>query len=817
MGMNTRLWRLPAIGSVIAVPLLFSIDDAFAQDQIAQATTQQPGGRAAESEVVIVTANKRSEDVKDVPTSISVLSGAALEDQHVVSYEDVSRSVPGLSFGGGTGGEGVGDTNLEIRGISSGVGAATVGLYLDETPITLSNQSGTSQPQMFDIDRIEVLRGPQGTLYGASSEGGTLRFITKQPDLDEFHADVSSDLSGTEHGSANYDEKAVINIPILPGVFAIRGGVEYGDQSGWINQYAHAGGAFLASDPVDAFTTSSGKLLQSGTNDVRTEVFKLAATYQDGSDLKITPSIYYQRQKQSDSPDFFLNEGLYTETRATADFGRDTMIVPSVTVDKNLGFADLTSVTSYFWRQFNRSRDGTYYDPDVIVPYYLDTAGIFTPQQTAEANSELATLPTTSQDRETNRVTTEELRLTSRPGDANGLPFKWVAGLFFSNDTDILNHYEDAPGWNNTFESIYGFNPNSPLTPSGQVNPVSDPTDPTLWNGDKIYYDISKRGVAQYAAFGQADFDIMPTLHASAGIRYQYSDLTYSRVGGGWWDIGDLHNYSASARNYALTPKFSLNYDLTSTTNVYATAAKGYRVGGDNDPVPPGLCGPYYHQLGISSEPPTYGPDKLWSYELGTKSRMLDNSLSIDADVYHIEWQNVQQQITLPVCGFDYISNVGDAESNGFELELHYRVRDVPGLVIGGSGGIQHAVVTSSINPGAAAVGEHLLFTPSWTAAFNASYNWSVTDEMNAFVRTDYDWTGNSHGDFLNTAVDYSDPQYGVLNGTLGVEFGGYEISIYGKNLTENTKVIKHPEIALVTEAYTLQPLTIGLLVQKHW
>jgi len=725
--------------------------------------------------------------------------------------------MPGISFGGGDGGEGVGDTNIEIRGIASSVGAATVGLYLDEIPITLANQSGTAQPNIFDIDRIEVLRGPQGTLYGASSEGGTIRFITKQPDLDDYHVDVSSDLSGTDGGGVNYNEQAVVNIPILPGVFAIRAGVEYGDQSGWIKQYAHEGGAFQASDPADAYLTSSGQLLNSGTNDVRTDVFKLSAKYQDGSDLTITPSIYYQRQKQSDAPSYFLDEGTYDETRSVDESARDTMIVSGLTVDKNLGFADLTSVTGYFYRQFNRISDGTYFDADTVVPYYIDTAGVFTPQQIAAANAEMATLPTTVTDKEINRVSSEELRLTSKPPQEGDLPIKWVAGIFFSNDTDILNHYEQAPDWTSDFESIFGFNPNSALTPSGATNPIADPSNPNLWNGDKFYYDISKRGTAQYAAFSQVDFDIIPSLHATAGIRYNISNLTYSRNGGGWWDIGDEHNYSNTASDYALTPKFGVTYDLTPNANIYATASKGYRDGGDNNPVPSGLCGPYYHLLGITAEPQTYGPDKLWSYELGTKSRLFDNSLSIDADAYHIDWQNVQQQITLPVCGFNYISNVGNATSDGVELELHYRVRAVPGLTLGVSGGAEHAVISSSSNPGAAAVGENLLFTPDWTGSFSASYGWDLTESVNAFVRADYDFVGNSHGDFQVTAADYSDPVYSVLNGTIGVDFDGYEISLYGKNILNNTKVIKHPEVDLIDEAYTLQPLTIGLLVQKHW
>ncbi len=803
-------------------------------------------GASEQLQEVIVTAQKRSENVKEVPISITVLGGNELKDQHIDDYDDISREVPGLSFAAGSpsGGSGVGHENLEVRGISSSVGKATVGLYLDDTPLTLAVQSGTAQPELLDIDHIEVLRGPQGTLYGSSSEGGTIVFHSKLPDLDTFSGEFTSDLGGTYYGGVNYDQKATINVPIVKGVLGVRATIEYGDQSGWINKYAHAGGALLASDPVTAFVTPTSKLITPSANDLRQEAVKLLALYTPSDDLTITPSFYYQRQHQSDAPDFILTEGQYgtgatsganvgqfVDTRPEAEFSRDIMAVSTLKVEKTLDLASLTSVSSYFYRQNDAVEDGTFYDPDVVVPFYLDTAvnslgqSIFTPGQIAAANTKLATLPNTSENKEINRVGVEEIRLTSREDS----PVKWVAGLYFDNDTDVLNHYEQAQGWQSNFQAIFGFSPNSTYT--GQIDPgthlpivnpissfaVDGLVDPTLWNGDKFDYYISKRGTRDEAGFGQVGFDILPSLHATAGIRYQVTQQTYAVNEGAWWNLGIPPHGSGTANAYAVTPKFSVTYDLNVNTNIYAQAAKGYRVGGTNDPVPPGLCGPYYKQIGVTAEPATYGPDKLWSYELGTKSRILDNSLSVDADIYHIEWQDVQQQILIPVCFFDYISNVGNAEADGAEMELHYKVRAIPGLQLNFAGSVQKSFITSSSNPAAAATGQKLLFAPDWTTSASFSYTRPIAGNWIGFIRGDYDWIGRSNGDFQRSNADYSNKQYGILNGSIGAELDDLEIRLYAKNLTDNLQIIKSPVVAGITEGYTLMPITVGLAVTKRF
>src|SRR6202453_2570090 len=186
---------------------------------------------------IVVTANKRAQDTKDVPVSIGVVEAQDILDLHIEDAEDISRIVPGVSFAAHNNGpNGPGQDNLTIRGVSSTVGNPTVGTYIDEVPIiTITGYEGTASPRLLDIERIEVLRGPQGTLYGASSEGGTVRYITNQPDSHSFSGSFRQEVSYTEHGGVNYDDRGVVNIPVIEDVFAVRASAEFGKDSGYIN------------------------------------------------------------------------------------------------------------------------------------------------------------------------------------------------------------------------------------------------------------------------------------------------------------------------------------------------------------------------------------------------------------------------------------------------------------------------------------------------------------------------------------------------------------------------------------------------------
>jgi outer membrane receptor protein involved in Fe transport len=748
---------------------------------------------AANSQIeeVVVTATRRSEKLKDVPASISVLSGADIEAKHILSYDDIARSVPGVSFvaHGGTGQE-----DIEVRGIGSTTGNSTVGVYIDDIPIiTTIGHNGIVQPKFLDLNRVEVLRGPQGTLFGASSEGGTIRLITNQPDLESFSGSVKMDLSGTDHGGVNYDGQAIINVPIVPGKFAIRGAFEYGDDSGWIDHY-----------------NLSGNLDKTGVNDERNEVARITGRLQPSDDLTLTPALYFQRIKDADSPAFVESLGLFKENQRIAEPVRDTMFIPSLTINKDLGFATLTSVTSYFWRQNARQSDGTYFNSGAVAEYVLDP--VF-PQYKKQNDTILANIISPVRFNQTYNTETQEIRLASPSKADSGLPFSWVVGLYYQDQASTHRDYEPAPGFSAAFEKIYGVDINQSY--------LGSPTDPHLWDGDLMWMTSERNSQRQYAAFGQFDFDVTPQLHGSAGIRYTYARESFTQLGAGYFDLGNAGTlgvpYSQNARFYAPTPKFSVTYDFSDTTTAYATAAKGFRLGGATTPNDNDLCLQGFKLLGINDPPKTYGPDKLWSYEAGAKSLLLDKQLSVSGDAYFIQWTQIQQSVSIPICGGALNTNVGDAEAYGGELEVQYKPAEIPGLTLGMNAGVEHATITSTINASTAAVGQKVLFTPDWTASFSADYTWKLQGDMFAFVRGVYNWVGRSHGSFYQGDPNYSDPQYGVLDGSVGVDFDLWEISLYGKNITNDQTIIQSPHDNGTIKGYTVRPLTVGMTVSRQF
>src|SRR5580698_7338946 len=278
-----RLARRSLLGLSVTLAAITLAGPAAAVDAVAAADAAPEG----QLEEVVVTATKRTEDAKDVPLSVGVVSASDLAALNVESVEDISRLVPGISFAAHNNGpNGPGQDNITIRGVSSTVGNPTVGIYIDEVPlITITGYEGDAEPRLVDIDRVEVLRGPQGTLYGASSEGGTVRYITPTPDSHEYSAWVREELSDTQHGGFNYDTKGVLNIPVSD-VFALRVSAEYGKDSGFIDRYALEGS--IAENDATA-----GDLLRTRTNPDGNQLISIKGLYSPGNDLTITPSVLY--------------------------------------------------------------------------------------------------------------------------------------------------------------------------------------------------------------------------------------------------------------------------------------------------------------------------------------------------------------------------------------------------------------------------------------------------------------------------------------------------------------------------------------------
>ncbi len=736
------------------------------------ASTAEEAADSATLGEIIVTAQRRTEDAKEVPTSISVLGAAALENSHIEGLEDISRAVPGLSFGSG-GGPGL--DNIEMRGISSSAGSATVGLYLDDVPITVTNlYNGAVEPRLFDLDRVEVLRGPQGTLYGASSMGGAIRFISNQPDLNAFGGSVDSQVSGTRHGGVNYDEQGVVNIPVVEGKAAVRLGVDIGEDSGYIDNY-----------------TLANELARRGTNTDKWSVMRLSGKIAVNDTLTITPAFYGEWEKTDDTAVFFPNVGLYQQQKEVQEPYTDNVTISSLTVAKQWDWAQLTSISSYFQQQFNRIEDGTYYNSEYLG-YIIDQDP---PNGIMNQGYQIGLLPGPVYTWVRTTTATQEFRLASTLSDNS--PLSWVGGVFFSDYRvhRLFNAYID--NFNQTFESIYGVAPQDASVFS-----------PATFPNNSVATDDTAEDEKQYAAFADVSYRILPTLKATAGLRYSYAPTLFNDFQGGYFSTG-VPPVSTRAKFYATTPKFSLTYDVTPDTTVYASASEGYRIGGSEIYVNQSLCAQDLANLGLTAAPQNFNSDSLWSYESGIKARFLDNTLSVNLDGYYVKWKNIQQTVTLPICGYTITTNVGDAEIWGPELEIAYK--PVPDLTLGLSTEYTHDALTKVTSSVGASVGEHILNVPEWMATFRFDYTQPLTDTVKAFVRSDYDWTGPSYGAFDPTNPDYSRPVYSVLNANIGVKLMSCEISLFAKNLLDDHKQIQHPAILSEYEAYTVRPLTVGL------
>jgi iron complex outermembrane receptor protein len=721
---------------------------------------------------VIVTAQRRKEDAKEVPISMSVLGGAALENSHIESFEDISRAVPGLSFGAG-GGPGL--DNIEMRGVSSTAGSATVGMYLDDVPITVTNlYNGAVEPRLFDLDRVEVLRGPQGTLYGASSAGGAIRFISNQPDLTAFGGSVSSQVSGTRHGGVNYDEQGVLNVPLVEGRAAVRIGVDFGEDSGYINNY-----------------TLSDQLARKGTNDDKWAVLRLSGKVAVDDTLTITPALFGEWEKTGDTSVFYPGVGLYEQQKEVQEPSVDHLLIGSMTVAKQWGWGQLTSISSYFQQQFNRIEDGTFYNSEYLG-FIIDSDP---PGGIMNQGYQIGNLPGPVYTWVKTSVATQEFRLASEPSADSRL--SWVGGLFFSDYRVHRQFNAYIDNFNQTFQNIYGIPPQDAGVFAGATFP-----------NNSVATDDTAEDEKQYAAFADVSYRFIPSLKVTAGLRYSYAPTIFNDFQGGYFSIG-VPPVSQRAKFYATTPKFSLTYDASPDMTLYVSASQGYRIGGSEIYVSPSLCSQDLANLGLSSAPQTFNSDSLWSYEAGLKGRFFDDTLSINLDGYFIQWSNIQQTVTLPICGYTITTNVGDAQIYGPELEVNYKpIRD---LTLGLSSEYTHDALTKVTSSVGASVGEHILNVPEWMASLRIDYSRPFADDLKGFVRADYDWTGPSNGAFNPTNPDYSRPVYSVLNASVGVNLHGYEISVFAKNLLDDRKIIQRPALLSEPEAYTLRPFTMGL------
>jgi iron complex outermembrane recepter protein len=724
---------------------------------------------------IIVTATKRSENLNKVPISIAALTPEAMAESGVKSFRDVAALVPGIEFDS-VSNWGPNLSNIAIRGVNSTIGTSTTGIYLDDTPIQSRVQSfsyiGQPLPLTWDLERVEVDRGPQGTLFGAGAEGGAVRFIPSQPSLTQSSGIAHSEVSETKDGGLSYESGVAAGGPLVEDSLGGRISLWYRKDGGYV-------------DRVDPFT---GATVDANANRSESKAARLALVYRPIEALTITPSINYQSQQIHDTGTFYEalanpREGAFDNGRLLRQPTMDSLYLPSVKVVANLGFADFTSVSSYYHREASTLFDNTNLI-GALLGGYGNPLGPAYPTSYSQAAPGYINLKQS--------FVSQELRLDSADTQA---PISWVAGLFYSRVRQ-----EDS-------ESI-----DSPI-----FAPELATTNPILYTEQGILD-------TQVAVFGESDYRVTERLKLTAGVRV--AEVKYDAVQfvSGVLNLGVPPVASGESRETPVTPKIGASFQYDEDNLFYVSIAKGYRVGGVNTPLAD-YCN------ATTPAPKTYNSDSLWSYEIGAKDSLLDGRLLVDTSVFHIDWKNIQQPVLIPSCGFEYFANLGAATSNGFDFALSALIGDHlrPGLAVGYTDAhytktiINNGVVT--VDKGDA-IGTIPQVPSPWNVTASTEYALNAVADWRITLRLEDVFHSRNTGPFASydpAAISYApeippNPSTNVLNLRVSAEYRKFEVEAFVNNLLNSTPFLNRGQDTPTSDLFyrtTLRPRTIG--VGGYW
>lgn len=696
---------------------------------------------------IVVTAEKRSQPLQEVPMSVSALSGESLQAMGAQDFTDYARSIPGLTFTDA----GAGRQTPTIRGINPSAGAGAVGYYIDEVPIPgFLGQGVVVNPRLVDISRIEVLRGPQGTLYGSSSIGGTIKLVTNAPNPSMLEGSVKAAAlitQGAGGASPGGQGEFVLNVPIVAGVAALRTVFWYYGVGGFINRtWTNSGTNGVATGPVAGTVTN--------LPDEHTWGGRVTALLQPTAQLKITAMLYSERQHfdgftditgGTGNPDNRLVQSFISDTPEPQDNQFDLF---NLTLKYDFGRFNLVSSSSYLQRGQSTSEEAT--SLVQLIPAFYGLPPF---------NGALANTGTYHQSVYTS---SQEARLATTERIAG---FDGVIGVFFSDAHDPTNY--------NYYPSQY----------DGLVT-GNDPTNPAYAPDGNVYSNwgpgYSER---QLAEFGELTYHFTDALTFTGGMRhYAVSNRTQLNqsgllIAGNVPDVVSYTDTSSSVRGNVY--KGNLSYRITRDRLLYAQYSEGFRPGFGNAPLPAECNSEYTLQV---------EPDSIKSYELGAKTEWLDRRLTVNAAAYRIDWKNMQQGILLP-CGFGIDDNFGAAVIKGAELESSARL--TRRLSAGLSLTYLHAELLQADPATGALAGDPILDVPRWQYSLYAQATFPLLRADDGFARLDYQYTGPSIAQYIRLADGSFDPTYEVqvvhqLNARIGERHGPWEFALSGTNLLDS-------------------------------
>jgi iron complex outermembrane receptor protein len=793
-------WKSIILASLVALTALAesaSAVDAAASASDASSAAADSGGLSE----ITVTAERFKSTIQSTPISISAFTGDQLTAAGLSRVQDIARDVPGLSMRYAS----AGLTEYEARGLASNGGAApTVGFYLDEIPLSppAVSQSGkvVIDPNLYDIERVEVLRGPQGTLYGSGSMGGTVKVLTNQPKLGTFEGSVQGTGSYTDGGSGNGGGNLMLNFP-LGDQFAVR--VVLSDQyrSGWLDNIT------VQPFPVDLNTPVQGDVRAAPvTNIIRkanTETLysgRIGLLYKPSEDLSILATAMTQGlhlggyDLVDGSPNSAEPSRVYNahyEAFPLREGIRDDISIFGLTVNANLGFADLTSASSYWGRlgyQVQDASESIYYSNRSSV------AGNGSPPFVAGTPF----VPVPYAERDPSHQLSQEIRLTSH--DVGG--WHWVAGAFYSSLHSVWNEI--------------GRSPLNPTVPDGSYF--------ISWND---------YGVRQTALFADGSYKFNDQWKLAAGVRYydykSHQD-EYSWGYDGPSSTPPANSKITHAKNSGANPRVNLSYTPNPDLTVYTTLSKGFRPGGANQILPPSNQPPFCQAGALS-----FGPDAAWNYEIGEKARLFDNWLTINSDIYYIKWTGIQQVLTLP-CGYQFYDNAGDGRTFGPELEINAKLSSEWSASLTGAwtdAKITHpnALYTSFLTNVAVFPDGVTHPCPTSGGGCTAPIMNVVKDTVSlslayaTSVMGNYQFSARAAGQFVGSSYDvayyfgYKLPSYTLGNARVGLARDNWSADLFVDNFTNKVALISANNtsfqfnIPQVVRYSTNQPRTVGMQI----
>lgn len=724
---------------------------------------------AGDLEEVVVTAQKREQSLEEIPMSITVLGGDMLERQQAFDFEDMTALIPGFSIVGST----PGVTRITLRGTNTGGVASTIGVYFDEVPFgsstALANGAIVSGDfDTFDMNRVEVLRGPQGTLYGASSLGGVIKYVPNQPNTEQFEGSVKVGLEDINGGGLGYNATGFVNVPVND-TFAFRASAFYREEDGYVDT--------IGIDPLPSLTQPGvnivdGSQVEKGINSNETSGGRLQALFRPSDDLSINLTAMFQSIDADDTTsqlaDATTLKPLYsspTLNRYQNAWNEISYDVYSATIDWSFSdWASLQSVTSYGEFEQNIRAD--------IAVASNSTGG---PPLASLVSAILGTNVSMIQEQTTSTDKfTQEFRLVSAESDK----FDWLAGLYYTDEDSQI--YQNLP---------------AVIANTDDLVPGLDPTATLYLNS--TYEEI--------AAFANATWYVTDRFEMSFGARQSDNDQSVVQTAEGFLvglPPGAVDETGGKSSESPFTWSFSPRYQLTENSSMYFRAATGFRPGGPNV-LPVGAP---------ETVPAQYDSDTLTNYELGYKMNSADGRFALDVAAFYIDWEDIQ--LFAVVENFGVNVNGGTAVSKGVEFSTSFAATDA--LTFSFNGAYTDAYLTSDAGAGGQD-GDPLNAVPEWSFGLSGDYEWNLNSGSTAYFGGTLGYTGersigrtlpSSNGE-LRYLGDYT-----TLSLRAGLDTGKFFYEIYAKNVTDELGIgsVSTANIAWTgnVEIGFLTPRTIG-------